>query len=234
LAELGKLSLHAREVLSYFVASADVDASWVSRVSGLLPAAVDESVRCLHAEGFLEQCGTAFRIRHQLLRRAAKRALGSPSMTNAHAKIAAHLATDEPGRVRPRNSDSQPRGGRAGLPQAADSSDRAGLRAGDVITSVNGEALNADGARKAAEKLLEFMSAVEDGDELEIEYLRNGKSESVALVPKRVENHVFAYQFDTDDFAGPNIEMHVAPKVQGLRNGFAWTMHDDGFGEWSL
>jgi type II secretory pathway component PulC len=109
-----------------------------------------------------------------------------------------------------------------------------GLRAGDVITSVNGEALNADGARKAAEKLLEFMSAVEDGDELEIEYLRNGKSESVALVPKRVENRVFAYQFDTDDFAGPNIEMHVAPKVQGLRNGFAWTMHDDGFGGMEL
>ncbi|MDX1515925.1 MAG: PDZ domain-containing protein, partial [Woeseiaceae bacterium] len=45
----------------------------------------------------------------------------------------------------------------------------AGLRAGDVLTSVNGEGLSAENARAANEKLLDFMTGVEEGDKLDIE-----------------------------------------------------------------
>jgi len=57
--------------------------------------------------------------------------------------------------------------------------DDAGLRTGDLITAVNGEAMAADNANAASQKLLDFMSGVEVGDTLDLEYLRDGKSGKV-------------------------------------------------------
>lgn len=62
--------------------------------------------------------------------------------------------------------------------------DEAGLRAGDVITVINGESLSADTAGVASDRLLEFMAGVEEGDELAIEFLRNGRSDTVTLSPR--------------------------------------------------
>ena len=50
----------------------------------------------------------------------------------------------------------------------------AGLRAGDVITAVNGELLSGDTGRDATAKLLDFMSGVEQGDVLDVELGRAG------------------------------------------------------------
>jgi len=112
--------------------------------------------------------------------------------------------------------------------------EEAGLRAGDTITSINSEALTADNAEAATHKMLEFMEGVEEGDELEIAYLRNGKNASVELTPRPIENNVFAFQFDGEKFTSPDVEVHLAPNMvphaEGLGSGFVWAMHDDGFG----
>lgn len=107
----------------------------------------------------------------------------------------------------------------------------AGLRAGDVITSINDESLTADNSDKASEKLLDFMQGVEEGDTLTIEYLRNGKSDTAQLTPRPMDNNVFAFDFDGGNFMAPNV--HVAPNVQQFGN-FIWRSGGDGFGEMEL
>ncbi len=62
--------------------------------------------------------------------------------------------------------------------------DEAGLRAGDVLTSINGESLSGINGGEATSKLLDFMSGIEEGDELQVEYLRGGRIGSVAVAPQ--------------------------------------------------
>ena len=98
----------------------------------------------------------------------------------------------------------------------------AGLRAGDIITSINGESLTADNSEGATEKLIDFMQGVEAGDELDVEYLRNGRNDTVTVSPRPIDRNVFAFQFDTDDFESPDFDVHVAPRVSGGPGGFVW------------
>jgi C-terminal processing protease CtpA/Prc len=58
-----------------------------------------------------------------------------------------------------------------------------GLRSGDILTSINDEALNAESCKEANMRLLDFMEGVEEGDVLTVEYLREGKVGSVEIVP---------------------------------------------------
>jgi S1-C subfamily serine protease len=109
-----------------------------------------------------------------------------------------------------------------------------GLRAGDVITSINGESLAGDNGKQSAGKLLDFMQGVEEGDELEIEYLRNGKDYTVALTPRPIERDVFAFQFDDKDLTSPDVEVHLAPGVRGQDHEFVWIGHDGGFGDMEM
>lgn len=62
--------------------------------------------------------------------------------------------------------------------------EEAGLRTGDVLSAINDESLSADTPSEANEKLLEFMEGVEEGDTLEIEYRRDGQSETVEVEPR--------------------------------------------------
>ncbi|MDH3441209.1 MAG: PDZ domain-containing protein [Gammaproteobacteria bacterium] len=112
--------------------------------------------------------------------------------------------------------------------------EEAGLRAGDVITSINDESLTADSADEATEKLLDFMKGVEAGDELDIEFLRNGKSESVALEPREIDRNVFAFQFDGDDFVSPDFDVHVAPRMGGSGPSYFWIGGDRNFGDMEM
>jgi C-terminal processing protease CtpA/Prc len=85
----------------------------------------------------------------------------------------------------------------------------AGLRPGDILTSVNDESLSAGNGKEANMRLLEFMKGVEEGDVLMVEYLRDGKSGSVEIEPRIVPNDVFVWS----DKGGPG-EIHVtAPPV---------------------
>lgn len=89
--------------------------------------------------------------------------------------------------------------------------DDAGLRAGDIITAINGESLGAESSGEANRQVLDFMEGVEQGDILEVEYLRDGKVGTVEVEPRPVD--VRAYAFGAPrDFSMPAIpEIHVAP-----------------------
>ncbi len=100
--------------------------------------------------------------------------------------------------------------------------DDAGLRSGDIITAINGESLSAESSSAANRKVLDFMSGVEEGDVLDVEYLRDGKTGSVEVEPRPVEMSAWAFA-TPKDFRMP--EIHVSPEMaekyrQSYR--FAW------------
>ena len=109
--------------------------------------------------------------------------------------------------------------------------EESGLRAGDVITSVNDETLTADNNREANEKLLDFMQGVEEGDELAVEYLRNGKSQTTEVSPRPIQGGVFAFDFDGGNFTLP--QFHVAPNL-GQGDRFVWFSGGSGLGDMEL
>ncbi|HEY5641605.1 MAG TPA: PDZ domain-containing protein [Woeseiaceae bacterium] len=75
----------------------------------------------------------------------------------------------------------------------------AGLRAGDILTAVNGESLSAKDNEQANKRLLDFMAGVEEGDVLKLEYLREGKSGSVEIEPRMVASNQFVWMDDGRD-----------------------------------
>jgi S1-C subfamily serine protease len=100
--------------------------------------------------------------------------------------------------------------------------DDAGLRSGDIITAINGEAMSAASSGEANRLVLDFMAGVEEGDVLEVEYLRDGKVGTVEVEPRPVEMNAWAFSAP-QDFRMP--EIHVAPEMaekyaQSFR--FAW------------
>lgn len=112
----------------------------------------------------------------------------------------------------------------------------AGLRAGDIITAVNSESLSSDNSRQANSKLLDFMSALEEGDVVDVEYLRAGKSSSVTLEPRAVSMEVFS-------FGGPGRNFHfpAAPTAPGAPgaprmevNRFVFMTDGQGFGDMEM
>ena len=102
----------------------------------------------------------------------------------------------------------------------------AGLRAGDVITAVNGEPLSAESSDAANQKLLDFMSGVETGDVIDVEYLRAGKSENVEISPQPMSPWAFgSVGPDTDfRFSVPSVTPD-APRAAGSRFVFVSGAH---------
>lgn len=92
--------------------------------------------------------------------------------------------------------------------------DDAGLRAGDIITAVNGEPMSAESSMAANRRLLEFMDGVEEGDSLKVDYLRNGNAGSVELSPRITEMHAFSWAPDAGQLHIPNAPgLAFAPKM---------------------
>ena len=101
--------------------------------------------------------------------------------------------------------------------------DEAGLRAGDVITSVNGESMGAKSSGAANKLLLDFMHGVEEGDELKVDYLRNGNAGSAELSPRVMEMHSFAWAPDGADMhiEGMPAVPHIIRELN-FRGGFSF------------
>jgi C-terminal processing protease CtpA/Prc len=105
--------------------------------------------------------------------------------------------------------------------------DEAGLRSGDVITSFNGEALVDDAEHEktasigAARRLVELSRDLEDGDEVVLEYVRDGSAHRVELVAREIE-------FD------PVIVGQLREKDLGDINRFAFPHPYPGAGRWFL
>ncbi|MDA0707289.1 MAG: PDZ domain-containing protein [Proteobacteria bacterium] len=95
--------------------------------------------------------------------------------------------------------------------------DDAGLRAGDLITAMNGEAIGGDNSEAAQQKLLEFMGGVEEGDKLQLEYLRDGKSGKVEVEPKAIEGGATLFGFDGHNFRMPGAPGPMMPPESAAR-----------------
>ena len=109
----------------------------------------------------------------------------------------------------------------------------AGLRAGDVLTTINNESFGGSNSGEANKKLLGFMEGVEDGDALDVEYIRNGKVGKVEVIPKVSEHQVFMFDGKRGfDFPGVH-GTHAAPRA-GARRGFSWVFASNGLGDMEL
>jgi C-terminal processing protease CtpA/Prc len=111
----------------------------------------------------------------------------------------------------------------------------AGLRAGDVVTSVNGETLAAANSEAATSRLLEFMKGVEEGDTLDLEYIRDGKDGAVELEPKPIESQFFAIAGDGRGFRAPLApDFAVLPGAPQGVNPMVFHWSSDGWGDMEL
>ena len=81
----------------------------------------------------------------------------------------------------------------------------AGLRPGDILTSINDDALSADSCKESNMRLLDFMKGVEEGDVLKVEYLRDGKVGSVEVEPQIASENAFVWAGE------PPVHVEVAP-----------------------
>lgn len=105
--------------------------------------------------------------------------------------------------------------------------DDAGIRTGDVLTSINGEPLSAASMDEANMKLFDFMKGVEEGDTLDIEYLRDGNVGKVAVAPRRMSGAMFTMLppgMRDDDHAGNHVPgFPLAPEFfDRFRFGGGW------------
>ena len=90
----------------------------------------------------------------------------------------------------------------------------AGLRAGDIITSVDGLSLTTDNAEEAYSRLLEFMKGVNEGDKIMVGYIRDGNIGQVEVEPRIVEGHSYAWFGDDQKFVLPDMpQMNVPPDL---------------------
>ncbi|MEX0975943.1 MAG: PDZ domain-containing protein [Woeseia sp.] len=89
----------------------------------------------------------------------------------------------------------------------------AGLRAGDVITAVNEESLGAAQDEEANRKLLDFLAGVEEGDTLDIDYLRAGTNNTVEVRPRTMPNRIFAFGPGGEEFMMRSVP--AAPAAPG-------------------
>jgi C-terminal processing protease CtpA/Prc len=111
----------------------------------------------------------------------------------------------------------------------------AGLRAGDLITSVNGESMGAPSIDEATERLLDFMQGVELGDTLDLKYVRDGKTGEVQLEPALVEAHVFAFSSGGNGPVAPSApNIHVSSGTPGGHNQMVFQWRSDGWGDMEL
>ena len=109
----------------------------------------------------------------------------------------------------------------------------AGLRAGDILTSVNGETLSAENADAANEKLLDFMDGVEEGDTIDVQYLRDGKVGQVEVEPQVVEMNMFAFLGEGMPRGAPGV--HVMPDVAGdVKRHLLFDWSSAGWGDMEL
>ena len=107
-----------------------------------------------------------------------------------------------------------------------------GLRSGDILTSVNDEALSADSCSEANTRLLDFMKGIEEGDVLDVEYLRDGNVGSVEIAPRVVDSWAFVWKGD-GDLHIPRAPM--APEVvERFKMEFAYPWHHSGLGDMEL
>ena len=107
----------------------------------------------------------------------------------------------------------------------------AGLRSGDILTAVNAESLSAPSQAEANKRLMVVMRAVDEGDKLDVEYLRDGNVGKVTVEPRPMDNNVFVWT--TPDDMDMSKEIHIAKEA--LPGGsFAFRFGGSGWADMEL
>ena len=95
--------------------------------------------------------------------------------------------------------------------------EQAGLRAGDVIVSLNGTVLAKDEEGSPQRKVMEIMRDVDPGDEVSLEYERDGKKSAVTVVTDEMDPEAFGFAFGEGmDHLMSNLE--DLPAIMNLPN----------------
>ncbi len=105
--------------------------------------------------------------------------------------------------------------------------DKAGLKAGDIITTFNGEKLAGrypaagDYESEPARKLVDFAQELEEGDTVVVDYRRGKETHRATIVAKQLGSEGFSYTLTT-----PDVRIETAPMIatlEGLRGALAWS-----------
>lgn len=105
--------------------------------------------------------------------------------------------------------------------------DRAGLRAGDIVTTFNGERLAgrypAAGERESepGRKLWDFAQELEEGDTVVVDYRRGKETHRATIVAKRLGSEGFSFTVTP-----PDVRIETAPMIatlEGLRGSLIWS-----------
>ncbi len=100
--------------------------------------------------------------------------------------------------------------------------DEAGVKAGDAIVSVNGEAVESGGDEGAADRVRDLVSDLEDGDEVTLVLRRDGDDRTVTVTARPLTPADFALRFAPglglhgDDDTLPWVEAPEMPEMPDL------------------
>lgn len=99
--------------------------------------------------------------------------------------------------------------------------EKAGLKAGDVITSLDGQVLLDTENKSALKQLTDLMQKVEPGDKVDVTYTRNKVSNNAAIITDEMPRSGFKMLFGDNnfDFKGPgdiDIEIEGLKGMQGF------------------
>jgi len=87
--------------------------------------------------------------------------------------------------------------------------DKAGLHSGDLVTAVNGTALKREPQSSPVHKVIDLMRDVNAGDEVALEYERDGKKSVATVVAEEMSPSSFAFAF------GDGMR-HMLPALEAL------------------
>ncbi|CAN5233668.1 hypothetical protein BH24PSE2_BH24PSE2_13210 [soil metagenome] len=90
--------------------------------------------------------------------------------------------------------------------------EEAGLEAGDVLISVQGQSLAAEDGNRPVRRLLEIMREIEPGERVTVEYLRDGESSETEIEAAEFGPHIFAAGVGDE-----TIELEL-PDFRGMRH----------------
>jgi C-terminal processing protease CtpA/Prc len=113
--------------------------------------------------------------------------------------------------------------------------DKAGLKAGDVITAFNGEKLAGrypaagDYESEPGRKLMDFARELDDGDTVQVDYRRGKEIHRATIVARQLDTANWGFSITTPS---PGIEIHPEAMAQTLREAMPVLAGVGIYGRW--
>ncbi|MEW6758610.1 MAG: PDZ domain-containing protein [Acidobacteriota bacterium] len=93
--------------------------------------------------------------------------------------------------------------------------DEAGLRAGDILTSINKNPLGLGDTKKSTKKIFEVLGEAKSGDTVTVDYLRGTKKQTAAVKVRPPESSDWSFQFQMPEM--PKVpEMPEIPDIPAV------------------